>query len=535
MRLMSLPFQQMQQVKPETSSMNRQLTQLLFGHRSERQQFATDQMIRGNYAKTFPVFAPPKFNNTFHQSRRDAFLAKLPPNTTVIVTGNNQPLRNSDVTYKFRQDSDFYYLTGFDEPDAVAVLSNDPQFPQYTLIVPPRDPWKEVWDGKRAGTEGAVKTYGADAAYNNTELTEVLGNVVQKASNIATLEAPTNDKLNHRLRTILGVHRGADFSAENVRSKVHELRIVKTPYEQALMKRAAQISMIGHAEAMKNLKLTPHLQKKYQHLQLGLNEGVIQAEVEKPFRQHGAVRVGYETIGGSGANACVLHYITNNEYAQPGDLVLVDAGAEYGYYTADITRTWPVSGKFTEAQKAIYNIVLDAQESGIQMVKPGVTMADIHRNSVVKVTQGLMNLGILQGDATNPEAVTASMKKGEYAKYFMHGTSHMMGLDVHDMQVPSEDGSRGFKDTPLSAGMFFSVEPGIYIDPKVAKAEGIDPKWWGIGVRIEDDIMCTDTGFENISGELPRTTEAIEAMMSGRSKLTQALNVKQDNVYNWFA
>lgn len=533
-------FQGANAQKTKSEKLNQQVAKLLFGHKQLKPQsasdrFATEQMLRNNYSKFIPPFAPPKFNDTFHKQRRKLFMEKFEPNTTVIITGNNQPLRNSDVTYKFRQDSDFYYMTGFDEPDAVAILSNDPQFPEYTLVVPPRDALRETWDGKRAGIEGAVKAYGADKAYNNTDLNDVLSDVMKRATKLRMVTAPTNKALTHRLKTLEGLHRHAQRPIKPVRDKIHELRIIKTPYEQALLKRAVQISMIGHAQAMKNLKLTPHLQKKYQHLHMGLNEGVIQAEIEKPFRQHGAVRVGYETIGGSGANACVLHYITNNDYAKSGDLVLIDAGAEYGYYTADITRTWPVSGKFSPAQKAIYDIVYEAQESGIQMVKPGVTLADIHKNSVNVITKGLMELGIIKGDANDPEAVEASIKNQDYRKYFMHGTSHMMGLDVHDMQVPSEDGSRAFGTTPLEAGMVFTVEPGIYIDPKVAKAEGLDEKWWGIGVRIEDDVMCTATGVENLSEELPRTTEEIEAMMAGRSKLPQTINLEQKNVYNWFA
>ena len=463
---------------------------------------------------SFPAFGPPPFNAAFHADRRQQFINQLPPNTTVIVPGAGNVPRNGDVNHAFRQESNLYYLTGFDEPETVAILSNVPGRPAFTLIVPPRDPAKEVWTGRRAGTEGALNTYGANAAFNNTDLNAVLKETAQNGGKVTVLPAISNPDLNRQIGAYL--KRNLEpaqtlGSAGDVENILDNMRLIKTPYEIALLKRACQISAEGHMNAMKRAKLTEGQQKAHPAHAAGRNEGEVQAEVEYDFRRKGAVRVGYGTIAGGGANGCVLHYETNREFAQPKDLVLVDAGAEYGYYTSDLTRTWPVAGKFSPEQKAIYDLVLDAQESGIRMTKPGTTLKDIHANSVKVITEGLVKLGVLKGDPAQLIADRA------YAPYFMHGTSHMLGMDVHDV-VPKQptlpDSVRPGQGLPLAPGMFFTVEPGIYIDPDVAKANGVDPKWWGIGVRIEDDILVTPTGYENFTEAAPRTTADIEAFMA---------------------
>lgn len=478
--------------------------------RTEAQQQALERLHTNNYLRYFPEYGPPKFNPKFHAERRDALLAKLPPNTTVIVTGAKETPRNYDVNYPFRQDSNFYYLTGFDEPDAVAVLSNVPGKPEFTLFVRPRDPVMETWNGIRAGAEGAVKTYKADQAFTIDRLDKELPGLLKGSTHVGAAYAEYNCPLNDRIRynIVKNVPRRA---FREVAKDIHELRTIKTPYEIALLKRACEISAYGHMRGINTMKLTRKMMAADPERKRGRNEGEIQAAIEQPFRAHGAVRVGYPTIGGSGHRSCILHYDTNKEYAEPGDLVLVDAGAEYGYYTADITRTWPVSGKYTPEQKAIYDIVLDAQESSIRMVKPGVTIAEIHANAVRKVTEGLVKLGLLKGD------VDQLIQDRAYFKYFMHGTSHMLGMDVHDVNLTNQkskkDGSlRGHSDLPLEPGMVFTVEPGIYI-PK--DDTSVDPKWRGIGVRIEDDILVTPNGYENMSAHIPRKTEEIEALMAG--------------------
>lgn len=462
---------------------------------------------------SFPAFGPPPFNAAFHADRRAAFLAKLPANSTVVVPGAGEVLRNGDVNHAFRQESNFFYLTGFDEPNAVAILSNVPGKPAFTLVVPPRDPFMETWNGRRAGVEGAKSIYRADEAYDNTELDAVLRKTAKGKGQVFVLPAVANPHLNEQvtatLQKTLGQKRALGDSTVADQA-INELRLIKTPYEQALLRRACDISAQAHVNAMKRAKLTREQMAAHPHKAHGRNEGEVQAEVEYDFRRKGAVRVGYGSIAGGGANGCVLHYVTNREFLKPEDLILVDAGAEYGYYTADVTRTWPISGKFSPEQKAIYDLVLEAQESGIQMVKPGATLRDIHANSVRVITEGLVKLGILNGD------VDQLIAGREYAKYFMHGTSHMLGMDVHDVVPKQTTGatSRPGQGLPLAPGMCFTVEPGIYIDPEVGKREGVDPKWWGIGVRIEDDILVTENGYENLSEAAPRTTDAIEALMA---------------------
>ena len=525
-------------------------------------------------ARNFPRHQTPSLNTMFHQKRREALLSMLPANTTVVVTGNRLYGRNYDVDYQYRQDSNFYYLTGFDEPDAVAVLSNVPGKPRFTMFVQPANPWRETWDGERAGVTGAKNTYKANAAYGIDELAQRLPDVLKNSKRLMWAPSEFNTELNNQVQKLMRVANTGP-AIRNVAADIHHLRTIKTTYEIALMKRACEISAQGHLAIMREAKNLLDDQGK-------LNEGRIQALTEYYFRDGGAERVGYPTIAPGGARTCTLHYNTNRKDAKAGDLVLLDGGAEYNYYTADITRTWPVSGKYTPEQKAIYDVVLDAQESSIQMVKPGATLKDIHANAVRKVTEGLVGLGILQGD------VDQLIKDGAYFKYFMHGTSHMMGMDVHDVNLTSQQGlsakvrntakqvkpavtkslidlgvlkgdpekliadkeyfkyyvqggdalgvdethqaelnknfaqlasTRGHATVPLQPGMIFSVEPGIYV-PK--DDTSVDPKWRGIGVRIEDDILVTPEGYDNLSGMIPRTTEEIEALMAQSQPETPA-------------
>jgi Xaa-Pro aminopeptidase len=300
-----------------------------------------------------------------------------------------------------------------------------------------------------------------------------------------------------------------DVPLESATPMVRELRLIKTPYEIALLRRAAEISARAHRLTMRSQRLTPEQQAQRPERALGRNEGEIQAKVEYHFRKHGAVRVGYPSISGAAANGCVLHYVTNSEYAQPGDLVLLDAGAEYGHYTADVTRTWPVSGRFTPEQKALYNVVLAAQEAGIAAAVPGSSLSQIHQVAVRKVTEGLVRLGLLQGE------VDTLIAQKAHLPFFMHGTSHFLGMDVHDTSGANLTREQG-KNRPLAPGMAITVEPGIYIDPAMGRQRGLDPKWWGIGIRIEDDILITDGPPENLSAGAPKTVEAIEALMARR-------------------
>lgn len=451
------------------------------------------------YSTTFPPFGPPPFNPAFHADRREQLFKQLPANTTLIIPGGKEYRRNGDVNFRFRQESPFYYLTGFDEPDAWAIFSNQPGLPQYTLLVAPKIKSQEKWTGIRYGVLGARMKYQANEAFDNTQRTEVLTRYMQASTHLAYIDAIANQEANHQLQAIIR-QAAPNKTLRDFAPVLDQMRLIKTPHELTLLQQAVDISIRGHIQAMQRMTLTgPEYINSKLRQQLGRNEGEIQAEFEWEARRRGAVRVGYPTIACGGENATVLHYINNDQFKKPGDLVLMDAGAEYGYYTADITRTWPISGKFSPAQKAIYNAVLNAQNACIQAAKPGVTLQDIDQIAKRVITKELLKLGILKGDLDTLIATKA------YARYFMHGTSHMLGLDVHDPQP------KGIK---LQPGMVFTIEPGIYIDPEEAKDDGLDPKWWGIGVRIEDDFVATKTGCRNLSAKLPRSTQALELLMA---------------------
>jgi Xaa-Pro aminopeptidase len=479
-----------------------------------------NESLVANFMTQFPEFAPPPFNAAFHKERRNTFISKLPEKTTVILVGGQEIRRNNDVNYPFRQQNDFYYLTGFDEPGSYAILSNVPGQPQFSMFVPPKDPAKEVWTGRRTGPEGAKSKYLANAAFDNNALPAQLGSLLAGAKNVMisgdehpeiaqdalAVNGPEQAKVRQVIQAVM-----PDVTVGSATDAIREMRVIKTPYEIALLKRACAISALSHLKTMKQMKLTRETLERSKKHKEGRNEGEIQAKVEYYFRRHGGERVGYPSISGAAANGCVLHYVSNKEFAKPEDLVLLDAGSEYGYYTADITRTWPVSGKFSPAQKAIYNIVLAAQEAGIQAVKPGATLASIHSVCVKKVTEGLVGLGLLSG------TVEENIASKAYTQYFMHGTSHFLGMDVHDTSGSNLNREQG-KNRPLEPGMALTVEPGIYIDPAVAEKNGLPKAWWGIGVRIEDDILVTPTGCENMSAGVPKTVAAIEALMASKTK-----------------
>ncbi len=458
----------------------------------------------------FPPNAAPPLNPTFHQERREALLAQLPEKTAVVLVGGKELRRNNDVHFPFRQQTNFYYLTGFEEPNAVAILQNTPGQPRLTMFVPPKDPAAETWTGRRAGPEGARNLYGADAAFPIDELEAKLPGLLQGAENLELLAAestiPDSKSKRPMSHTSLDIFRLLKQLQPNptigdAAPRVDELRVIKTPHEIALLKRACQITAKAHTKAMK-----AQGQAARKNPTAAVNEGEIQARVESHFRKRGALRAGYPSIAGAGVNACILHYTTNNDPATPGDLILVDAGAEYGYYTGDITRTWPISGTFTPEQKALYNLVLKAEEAGIQAVQPGATLSSIHQQVVRILSEGLVDLGLLPGP------VEARIQDKTYTRYFMHGTSHFLGMDVHDTSganLSREDG----KQRPLEPGMVLTIEPGLYIDPAVAQEYQVDPKWWGLGIRIEDNVLVTPTGRENLTRKAPKTVEAIERLM----------------------
>ncbi len=412
----------------------------------------------------------------------------------VLVCSSAVPtFRNNDVTHEFRQDSDFYYLTGFDEPDAVLVLVGG-SMPRSVLFVRPRDPAREIWDGERLGVDGAA-ALGVDEAFSIFELDEVLPRLLLGQTTLfarfggdALVEA--------RLVRALGearkeARRGATCPSVVVDSGtlLHEMRRRKEPVELALMERA--IAITGEAHRLCMSRTRP-----------GMYEYEVEALLRATFRARGSERVAYEPIVGSGENATVLHYVKNQRQMQSGDLVLIDAGCEYGYYAADITRTFPVDGRFTPAQREVYDVVLAAQKAAIAAAVSGATLDDVHQAAVSRISQGLVAIGALAGAARDVEA------EGRYKPYFMHKTSHYLGMDVHDVGRYFDSG----RARPLEPGVVITVEPGLYFSPG---AREVPERFRGIGVRIEDDVSIEAGGPRVLSQDIPKEPEDVERACRG--------------------
>ncbi len=425
--------------------------------------------------------------------RRQALMRRIGVGGVAILGTAPETLRNQDVHHPYRPNSDFYYLTGFAEPDAVAVLVPGRAEGAYILFCRPRDPQAELWQGRRLGVEGALTQLGADAAYPLAELDNILPRLLESA---------------HRLYYALGLNPGFDQRVlgwlNQLRAKVragvqvpreihalddliHEQRLRKQAGELKLMRRAAEISAVAHCRAMRAC-------------QPGLWEYQIEAELLHEFMRHGALAPAYPSIVGGGANACILHYRDNNQRLQDGTLLLIDAGAEYHYYAADITRTFPVSGQFNPEQRALYELVLEAQMAAIAEVRPGNPWDAPHQAAVHVLTEGLIRLGLLQGDRAE------ALAQESYKRYFMHKTGHWLGLDVHDVGNYKQAGAwRCFEP-----GMVLTVEPGLY----VAGGSPTETRWWDIGIRIEDDVVVTRNGCEVLTDAAPKTVAAIEAEMA---------------------
>jgi Xaa-Pro aminopeptidase len=408
---------------------------------------------------------------------------------TLVVFAAPHLLRNNDVEHEWRQESDFHYLTGFDEPESVLVLRGGNE-PRFVLFVRPRDAERETWDGPRAGVEGAVSDYGADAAFPVSELSAelpgLLGNV--ESVHYALGRVRGNDDV--VLRALEGVRRMARRGVGCPRSIVdpalalHEQRLIKRPDEIALMERALEITRAGHLAVM-------------QRSRPGMFEYEAEALLRGTFRQHGSERQAYPPIVGSGPNATVLHYVRNDRKMEPGDLLLVDAGCEYDYYASDVTRTFPVSGSFSAPQRAAYELVLKAQLAAIDAVKPGVTLDEVHLAAVKVLAQGLIDLGLIA------EPLEQALEAERYKPWYMHRTSHWLGMDVHDVGAYYLER----KPRPLQPGMVLTVEPGLYF---TAGDERVRPEFRGIGIRIEDDVLVTETGARVLSEAIPKHIDAVE-------------------------
>jgi len=400
-------------------------------------------------------------------------------------------VRNHDVEHPYRQDSDLYYLTGLDEPESVLVLTNQHEEHRVVLFVRPKKREREIWDGPRAGVEGAVQEFGADVAFPIDELPkrlpDYLGNVERLHYRIAQ-----NDEADAKLFDCLnllrrGGRRGiaAPEAIIDSSAHLHEMRLRKSDAELATMRRAAEITKEAHLRAM-------HFTRP------GMHEYEIDAELLHVFRRHGSERPAYESIVGSGPNATILHYRAGNRVLNEGELVLIDAGCELDYYSSDVTRTFPVNGKFSDEQREVYEVVLRTQKQCIEAVKPGVTLHDLHDGAVRSITEGLVRIGLLEGK------VDALIEDKKYEPFYMHRTSHWLGMDVHDVGHYYTDG----KPRPLEPGFVLTVEPGIYI---ATDAEGVDERWRGIGVRIEDDVVVTEGGHDVLTAGIPKEIDDVEA------------------------
>lgn len=430
-----------------------------------------------------------------YAQRRQQLMAKLGKGTAIFRSAPMAVMHN-DVEYNFRQDSDFFYLTGFNEPEAVAVLAPHHEEHQYVLFVQPKDLERETWTGYRVGVEAAKEQYGADMVYPIAELDEKLPQYLEKSDRIyyrLGQDQPFNQKILRQWQRLMAVYpkKGMGPTAiEDPAPVLHPMRQIKSAGELEQMRRAAAIAVEAHNRARAFAKP-------------GCYEYEVQAEIEHTFRLRGAMGPAYPSIVASGANACVLHYTENTRQMQAGDLLLIDAGCAYEYYNSDITRTFPISGKFTSEQKALYEIVLEAQQQSIAQVHPGNPYSQTHDVAVRVIVEGLKNLGLLQGETEE------IIKEEKYKPFYMHRTGHWLGLDVHDVGVYQHG------ETPhnLEPGQVLTVEPGIYISPYIKPAEGqpeVDSRWHGIGIRIEDDVLVTAEGCEVLTAGVPKTIEDLE-------------------------
>ncbi|MBD2463773.1 aminopeptidase P N-terminal domain-containing protein [Oscillatoria sp. FACHB-1407] len=433
--------------------------------------------------------------HTEYAQRRETLMSKIGKGTAIFRSAPMAVMHN-DVEYNFRQDSDFFYLTGFNEPSAVAVLAPHHEEHRFILFVQPKDPERETWTGYRVGVEAAKEQFGADVVYPIGELDEKLPQYLEKADRIfyrLGRDRSFNDTVLRHWQQLMRTYpkRGTGpVALEDPAPTLHALRQIKSASELELMRTAAAIAVDAHNRARA-------------FAQPGRYEYEVQAEIEHTFRLRGASGPAYPSIVASGANACILHYTENTRQMQANELLLIDAGCAYGYYNSDITRTFPVSGRFTAEQKALYEIVLEAQLQAIAQVHPGNPYSQIHETAVRVIVEGLLDLGLLQGD------IEEIIKEEKYKPFYMHKTGHWLGLDVHDVGIYQH----GETAHTLEPGQITTVEPGIYIAPDIKPAEGqpeVDARWRGIGIRIEDDLLVTSTGHENLTDAVPKAIADLE-------------------------
>jgi Xaa-Pro aminopeptidase len=427
-----------------------------------------------------------------YQKRRETLANNLPKNSIAIFFGNNESIRNGDVHYRFRQNSDFYYLTGFNEPDAALVILSDECM--CILFNRPNNELEEIWNGKRLGQKNVKQVLGINTAFVIDKLDEHLEKLIMDKERVY-YPVGQNTVIDEKIIKIFAktnkpsrTSNNASKAIYDIKPIISEMRLIKSTAEIDLIRRAAKISVAAHQRAMKKAKTST-------------NEYMLESHINYELSRQGCKNVAYEPIVAAGDNACILHYIENNQPINPNDLVLIDAGGEYANYAADITRVFPISGKFTHSQKQIYELVLKAQRAGIAIIKPGCIWDEIQTIIVKTLTQGLVDLGILKGKVDN------LIKSGAYKDFYMHSSGHWLGLDVHDSGSYKINGDY----RALEPGMVLTVEPGLYISKN---ALNVDKRWRGIGVRIEDDILVTELGYENLTADLISDVEDIEDFLS---------------------
>ena len=436
--------------------------------------------------------------------RRQRLLAQLGEQAIAIIQASQLVIRNRDADYPFRQESDFLYLTGFNEPDAVAVFIPGRAEGEYVLFCQAKDPAMERWTGKRAGIDGAVNDYGADQAFPIGELDKQILPLLSGRTEVhyrIGFDTEFDLKVLGWLTVLRRQARNGVAAPNTLKlldTLVHELRLFKSPAELEMMRYSAKIAAQAHTRAM-------------QICRPGLFEFELQAEIEREFRKAG-MEPAYTSIVGGGENACILHYVDNRTPLKAGDLLLIDAGSEHQGYASDITRTFPVNGRFSPEQRQLYQLVLDAQKAAIAAVKPGNDWDAPHQAAVRTLVAGLVELGLLQGEVEEllqdpPKATDGSApKEAAYRQFYMHKTGHWLGLDVHDVGDYKIKGAWRC----LEPGMVLTVEPGLYFSP----AENLDPKWWNIGIRIEDDVLVTADGCEVLTAGVVKEIAEIEALMA---------------------
>lgn len=435
-----------------------------------------------------------KLDSSEYARRRQQLMAAMSPNSIAIIPSAPLTTRNRDVEHPFRQDSDFYYLSGFAEEHAVLVLVPGREHGEYVLFCQEKIKEQEIWTGRRVGPEAAPEVLGADDAFPITDIDDILPGLLEGKDRIYASLGVRQD-FDHQLMQWVNhiktqVRNGAtpprEFSALD--HLLHEMRLIKSAAEIAVMKEAAEVSAEAHKRAMQMVKP-------------GMMEYQLEAEILRTFMAAGSRWPAYPSIVGSGENACILHYTQNTEQIKDGDLILIDAGCELDYYAADITRTFPANGKFSDPQKELYQLVLDAQIAAIEQVKPGNHWNQPHEAAVKVLVDGLLELGLLDGD------VDEIIKEEKYRQFYMHKTGHWLGMDVHDVGEYRIDGEW----RELEPGMVLTIEPGLYVSPD---DETVDEQWRGIGIRIEDDVVVTKEGCQVLTVDVPKAIDAIEDLMA---------------------